>query len=290
MRLKADLTLLAVAIIWGTAFVAQSFAAEFRSAYLYNGLGFLLASSILLPFIPRGRKISRQQWAWMAAAGAVLMAASAFQQIGLFYTKVANAGFLTSLYTVFTPFGLLFFFREKPNKLDIGAVFLAGLGAFLLSTAGKFQLQPGDALEVAGAVLWTFHILILGKFANKFEPISFSVGQFLISGILNLLIGVLVEDKSVIFEPVFIGSVLYRSILSITIGYTLQVWGQRHSPPTDAALILSLESVFAALAGWFILKDILLPIQLVGCFIIFCAVLLSQVKPFFNTNKSVQTS
>ena len=290
MRLKADLTLLAVAIIWGTAFVAQNFAAEFRSAYLYNGLGFLLASIILLPFIPRGNKITRQQWVWMAAAGVVLLVASAFQQIGLFYTKVANAGFLTSLYTVFTPFGLLVFFREKPNKLDVVAVFLAGIGAFLLSTAGKFQVQPGDALEVAGAILWTFHILILGKFANKFEPISFSVGQFLVSGVLNLLIGFIVEDKSVLFEPVFIGSVLYRSILSITIGYTLQVWGQRHTPPTDAALILSLESVFAAVAGWLILKDILLPIQLFGCFIIFCAVLLSQVKPFFNTKNSVQTS
>ena len=288
MRLKADLTLLVVAMIWGTAFVAQNFAAQYKSAYIYNGLGFLLAAILLLPFVPRGNKISKEQWKWMVAAGFVLLVASALQQFGLFYTKVANAGFLTSLYTVFTPFGLLFFFKERPNIIDVGAVLLAGIGAFFLSTAGHFTLQPGDALEVLGAIFWTLHILILGKFANKFEPISFSIGQFLICALLNLAIGVFVEDLSILQYPIFIGSILYRSIMSITIGYTLQVWGQRHTPPTDAALILSLESVFAAIAGWLILKDILIPIQLIGCGIIFTAVLLSQLKPYLKLRKSEQ--
>ena len=288
MRIKADLTLLVVSIIWGTAFVAQNFAAEFKSAYLYNGLGFLLASIILLPFIPKKRGLPARQWFWMAVAGVVLLIASTFQQVGLFYTKVANAGFLTSLYTVFTPFALYFLFREKPAKLDIVAVAMAGGGAFLLSTAGKYQVQSGDILEIAGAIFWTLHIIILGKFASQYEAVSFSVGQFFVSGILNLAIGYFLEDSSVIFEPIFIGSVLYRAILSISIGYTLQVWGQRHTPPTDAALILSLESVFAALAGWWILKDQLLPIQIVGCAIIFLAVVLSQAKTVFNHKTELQ--
>ena len=290
MRLKADLTLLAVAIIWGTAFVAQTFAAQYRSAYIFNGLGFVLAALLLIPFIPKNNRISGSQWKWMFITGAVLLIASALQQFGLFYTKVANAGFLTSLYTVFTPFGLLIFFKEKPSYWDIAAVLLAGLGAFFLSTGGHFQIQPGDTLEVTGAFFWTFHILILGKIASKFEPISFSVGQFLVCGIINLIIGYFVEDYSIVLIPVFIGAVLYRSILSITIGYTLQVCGQRHTPPTDAALILSLESVFAAIAGWFILKDLLQPIQIIGCAIIFGAVIISQIKPYLTIKKSEQLS
>ena len=282
MRIKADLTLLAVSIIWGTAFVAQNLAASYKSAYLYNGLGFMLASIVLVPFIPKNFHVPTRQWFWMVIAGVVLLVASTFQQVGLFYTKVANAGFLTSLYTVFTPFALYLLFREKPAKADILAVAMAGVGAFLLSTAGKYQVQSGDFLEIAGAIFWTLHIIILGKYASQYEPVSFSVGQFLVSGLLNMVIGFFLEDTSVMFVPVFIGSVLYRAILSISIGYTLQVWGQRHTPPTDAALILSLESVFAALAGWWILKDQLLPIQIVGCAIIFLAVVLSQAKTVFS--------
>ncbi|HXQ36470.1 MAG TPA: DMT family transporter, partial [Anaerolineales bacterium] len=247
MRLKADLLLFMVAIIWGTAFVAQGVAGQFGVAYLFNGVSFMLAAVILIPFIPRRTEITGDQWRWMLVAGVLLFIATAMQQVGLLYTKVANAGFLTSLYAVFTPFLLWIGFREKPHRLDTIAVIMAAVGAFFLSTAGRFEVQKGDALEIIGSIFWALHFVVLGKFASRFESISFASGHFFISGLMNLLFGLFAEDISVLSGLPLIGAILYRATLSIGIGYTLQVWGQKHTPPTDAALILGLEAVFAVI-------------------------------------------
>lgn len=278
MRLKADLLLFMVAIIWGTAFVAQGIAGSYGIAYLYNGTSFMLAALILIPFIPRGTQITKTQWLWMFIAGLILCVATATQQLGIFYTKIANASFLTSLYAVFTPFLLWIGFRERPHWLDLIAVTLAGVGAFLLSTAGQFQVQAGDALELTGSLFWALHFVVLGKYASKFESVSFASGHFFISGLINLVIGLFTENVATLTALPLLGAILYRATLSIGIGYTLQVWGQKHTPPTDAALILGLEAVFAVIAAWFALKQTLLPIQIVGCVIIFAAVLISQFK------------
>ena len=278
MRIKADLLLFMVAIIWGTAFVAQGIAGQYGIAYLYNGVSFMLAGLILIPFIPRGTKISRGQWKWMLIAGVVLCIATAMQQVGLLFTKVANASFLTSLYAVFTPFLLWIGFRERPHWVDLIAVTMAGIGAFMLSTGGQFQVQAGDSIELVGSLFWALHFVVLGKYASKFESISFASGHFIISGFINFVIGLFVEDISILSALPLIGAILYRATLSIGIGYTLQVWGQKHTPPTDAALILGLEAVFAVLAAWFALKQTLLPVQIIGCVIIFLAVLISQLK------------
>ncbi|CAG0997922.1 hypothetical protein ANAEL_02727 [Anaerolineales bacterium] len=281
MRLKADLLLFMVAIIWGTAFVAQGIAGQYKVAYLFNGVSFMLAAFILLPFIPkgtRGGQIPKDQWAWMLVAGLILFAGSALQQVGLMFTKVANAGFLTSLYVVFIPFLLWIGFRERPHWLDMGAVVLAGIGAFLLSTSGRYEIQRGDLLELIGAVFWAFYFIVLGKFTSKFASLSFAAGHFFIGGLINFVISLFVEDVSILTAPPLIGSVLYRATLSIGVGYTLQVWGQKHTPPTDAALILGLESVFAAIAAWILLDQSLAFVQTVGCVIIFVGVLISQLK------------
>ena len=278
MRLKADLTLFAVAIIWGTGFITQGIAGQYHLAYLFNGASFTLASLILIPFIKRENKISSRQLKWMAMAGCILFIASALQQVGMLYTKVANAGFLTSLYSVFTPFLLWIGFREKPHWIDLVAVTIASVGAYLLSTAGSFQIQPGDGLELIGSVFWGLHFVILGKYASDFEPVSFAAGQFFIAGSLNFLMGLAFENLGQLAPLPVVGAILYRASLSIGIGYTLQVWGQRHTPPTDAALILGLEAVFAVLAAWLLLSQTLLPIQILGCIIIFSAVIFSQMK------------
>lgn len=281
MRLKADLTLLSVSIIWGVAFLAQYYAAEFNSIYLFNGFGFLIAAMLLTLLQKKRTRISGRQWLWMFIAGVVLFIASFFQQIGLFTTELANAGFLTSLYTVFTPFVIFLIFREKPKTLDIMAVSIAVVGAFLLSTGGKMTFHLGDIYEASGAIFWALHIVIIGKFAMTYDAVTFSAGQFFFSAVLNIIVGLFVEPISILFEPIFIGSLLFRAVFSITIGYTLQVWGQKHTPPTDAALLLSLEAVFAAITGWVVLGQFLAPIQIFGCVFIFGAVLLSQLKVFF---------
>jgi drug/metabolite transporter (DMT)-like permease len=281
MRLKADLLLFMVAIIWGTAFVAQGIAGQYKIAYLFNGVGFVLAAVILIPFIPKETRslgISKDQWKWMLIAGVVLFIASAMQQVGMLFTKVANASFLTSLYVVFIPFMLWLGFREKPHWLDMVSVTLAGIGAFLLTTSGRLEVQRGDFIELLGALFWALHFILLGKFASKFESVSFSAGQFFIGGMINFVIGLFIEDVSILTALPLLGAILYRAIFSIGIGYTLQVWGQKHTPPTDAALILGLEAVFAVIAAWILLDQSLLLIQLVGCVIIFAGVLISQLK------------
>ncbi len=278
MRFKADLLLFMVAVIWGTAFVAQGVAGQYHLAYLFNGVSFVLASLILVPFIPRGSRPAPGQLRWMLAAGVVLFLATALQQVGIFCTKVGNAGFLTSLYTVFTPFLLWLGFRERPHRLDLLAVTLAAVGAFFLSTNGKFVFQKGDGLEVAGSLFWALHFVILGKFASRYESISFAAGHFFVSGLLNFIPGLLFENVSQLAPAPVLGAILYRATLSIGIGYTLQVWGQKHTPPTDAALILGLEAVFAVIAGWVLLGQTLQPVQIAGALVIFVAVLVSQAK------------
>ena len=289
MRLRADLTLLLVSVIWGSAFVAQRVAGQMGSVYLFNGARYLLAALVVLPLALRvgrasslnGQDInatySREGYKWMFVAGFLLFLGSAFQQAGLVSTTAGNAGFITSLYVVLVPVALFIVWREKPHWMSIVAVALAGVGAFLLSTGGSFEVQPGDALELFGALFWTFHVIVLGKYASKFEAMSFSVGQLIVCAILNLGLGVFVEPSLTFSWPLF-GAIAYTAFFSLGLCYTLQIWAQRHTPPADAALILSLESVFSVLSGWFLLNENLAAIQIAGCALIFSAVVLSQFK------------
>jgi drug/metabolite transporter (DMT)-like permease len=213
----------------------------------------------------------------MFIAGFILFLGSALQQMGLVYTTAGNAGFITSLYVVLVPVLLFLLWREKAHWISVVAVALAGIGAFFLSTGGRFEIRAGDVIELVGALFWTLHVIVLGKYALRFEPISFSVGQLLVCGLLNLGIGMFAEN----FMPwnlALWGAIAYTAFLSLGLCYTLQIWAQRHTPPADAALILSLESVFAVISGWFLLDEKLTPIQIFGCALIFVAVLLSQFK------------
>lgn len=279
MRFKADITLLIVSIIWGTAFVAQRVAGQMGSVYQFNGARYLLAALVVLPFVKQINfsSMPRTQYKWMFIAGFFLFAGSALQQAGMVYTTAGNAGFITALYVVLVPIALFFFWREKPHWMSIVAVGLAGVGAFLLSTGGRFEVRTGDVLELVGALFWTFHVIILGKYASKFEAMSFSVGQLIVCGVLNLGIGVVAEPMMTFSWPL-IFAIAYTAFFSLGLCYTLQVWAQRHTPPADAALILSLKSVFAVLAGWLLLNETLVSIQIFGCVLIFIAVLLSQFK------------
>ena len=284
MRLKADLTLLVVSMIWGSAFVAQRVAGQMGSVYYFNAARYLLAAIVVLPVAWRvwrvanpPHKMPREQYKWMFIAGFFLFAGSALQQAGMVYTTAGNAGFITALYVVLVPVALFFFWREKPHWLSIVAVGLAGVGAYLLSTGGRFEVRAGDVLELIGALFWTFHVIILGKFASKFEPMSFSVGQLIVCGLLNLGLGAFIEPIPAVNGSLLF-AVVYTALFSLGLCYTLQVWAQRHTPPADAALILSLESVFAVLSGWLLLDERLAALQVFGCVLIFAAVLLSQFK------------
>jgi drug/metabolite transporter (DMT)-like permease len=278
MRFKADLTLFLVALLWGSAFVAQRVAGQEGSVYFFNAARFLLGAALLLPFARKRLTFSKPQGLWMLAGGGVLFIASALQQAGIRYTTAGNAGFITSLYVVLVPLLLLVGWRERPHWLVFAGLVLAILGAFLLSTGGKLHLQPGDGLEFAGSFFWALHVVILGKFAKRYDPLSFSLGQFVVAGLLNFLAGLFLESFGLFDLELVLGAVIYTAMVSIGVGYTLQVWAQRHTPPTDAALILSLESVFAVLSGWLVLGEHLVWIQIAGCFLILSGVVLAQIR------------
>jgi drug/metabolite transporter (DMT)-like permease len=167
--------------------------------------------------------------------------------------------------------------REKFHWISIAAGVMAVVGAFFLSTGGSFEIQAGDVIELFGALFWAFHVIVLGKYASKFDSMSFSVGQLVVCGVLNLGMGLFVE-KSMPWSLPLLGAIAYTAFFSLGLCYTLQIWAQKHTPPADAALILSLESVFAVISGWFLLDERLSGIQVFGCILIFIAVLLSQFK------------
>jgi drug/metabolite transporter (DMT)-like permease len=289
MRVKADLVLLVVAILWGSAFAAQRIAGMLGSVHFFNAARFLVAGILLIPFSFRSRW-TRPQVGWTCAAGAVLFAGSALQQAGLQTTTAGNAGFLTSLYVVIVPLVIFLAWRDKPRPHSIIAIVLAALGAYLLSTGASYRIQSGDALELSGAALWAVHVVILGKFASRYDPIAFSSGQLLVASSLSWMASGLWERTPFPVDPVLVTSILYTAIVSLALGYTLQIWGQRHTPPTDAAILLSLEAVFAALAGAVLLRERLNATQLLGCTIIVIAVLVSQAAAWSRMSTPRESS
>jgi drug/metabolite transporter (DMT)-like permease len=210
----------------------------------------------------------------MCIAGAILFSAAALQQAGIQYTTAGNAGFITSLSVVIVPFVLLVGWRERPRWMALTAVVTAGAGAYLLSTSGSFEVRKGDALELIGALFWSLHFVVLGKFAVRFPAIQFAAGQFLVAGLLNFLAGLFLEQP--FFNLAFAGAVVYTAIFSVGIGYTLQVWAQRYTPASNATIILSLEAVFAVLTGWLFLSEKLNLVQITGCAFMLGGVLLTQ--------------
>ncbi len=204
------------------------------------------------------------------------------QQVGIVYTTAGNAGFITSLYVVLVPVVLFFAWRERLHWLSATAVVLSVIGAYLLSTGGQIEFRLGDVLEFIGALFWAFHVIVVGKYASRYEPTSFSVGQLLVCGLLNLGVGVFIEG-ALPLNWSLVGAILYTALFSLGLCYTLQIWAQRHTPPADAAIILSLEFVFAVLTGWWLLEEHLTGIQILGCALIFGAVLLSQSKDWISS-------
>ncbi|MDR3574456.1 MAG: DMT family transporter [Anaerolineaceae bacterium] len=276
-RLRSDLILLLVALIWGTAFVAQRLGAVHSGIFVFNGLRFLLATLVMLPFIRFHWKVDRQVLPLVMLAGLLLFAGSAFQQAGLQFTTAGNAGFITTLYVVLVPILLLLFWRQAVSWLAWVAAILAVAGGWLLSTSGTFHVAPGDGLELVGSLLWAFHVILIGKLARRMQPLYLAIGQSFVAGILSLAVGLFFETHTV---SQIAGSwlpILYLGIISTAVAFTLQIVGQRHSPATDAAIIMSMEAVFAAISGYLFLGEILQTIQVIGCAMIFVAILLAQV-------------
>ena len=281
-RLRADLLLLLVALIWGSAFVAQRVAAQTIGVYYFNGVRFIVAALFLL--LLAGSRLA----AWFRStdknlggifiAGMLLFGGTTLQQWGLRYTTAGNAGFITGLYVVFIPLILAIGWRSKVGRITWVAVGCSAVGLFLLSTVGKLVVNPGDALELAGAVLWAGHVILIGRLVRHMDVLPLAIGQYLVTGILSLGVSLAIEQGANRLMGELWWTVVYTGVLSVGVGYTLQAIGQRVAPPTDAAIILSSEAVFAALSGWIILNEILSDRQLAGCALIFAGIVFAQLN------------
>jgi drug/metabolite transporter (DMT)-like permease len=278
MRLKANLTLLFVTILWGSAFAVMRVAAGYGSVFYLNGLRFTLGAVLLLPFVRLRADFKRDSLVYVGLAGFALYVAIGLQQAGLATTTAGNAGFITSLYIVIVPLLLWALWKERPAPITGVAVLMAITGGYLLSTGGSFQVRGGDVLILISALFWAMHVVIVARVQGRMPALAFALGQFVVCGLLNLVTGVFFEHPVRADMLALIPAILYTGIFSIAIGFTLQVVAQKHTPANDAALIMSMESVFAVFFGWLFLRESLLPIQIAGCILILAAVILVQVK------------
>ncbi len=278
-RAVADLMLIGVAAIWGSAFSAQRVASAYVGHFTYNGLRFLLAVVILTPILRgRWRSIPRAEWGGGVLAGLVLAGASALQQAGIAFTTAGKAGFITGLYVVLVPLFVALISRQRPSRLAWGASLVAAVGLYLLSVEGQWTLQPGDALELGGAVLWATHVIVVGRLVRYADPLRLSCVQYLVCGAVNTTLGLLFERETLLGLQAVWWTVLYGGAISVGLGYTLQAYAQRDAPATDAAIILSMEAVFAALFGWLTLRERLSPVQVAGCVMMLGGMLLAQTS------------
>lgn len=291
VRLRADLLLLLTSVVWGSAFVAQRVAAENTSVFLFNGLRFMLGALVLLPFAlsqqPRiERSSAHKPFPSILLAGLLLFSAGTLQQLGLRYTTAGNAGFISGLYVVFVPIFLALGARRRLRLPVWLAALLAGLGLFLLSTGGQIRLARGDALELGGAILFAFHVIWIDRLAGKVKVLPLAIGQYLVTALLSLSIGLMLESGILQTIQAAWVPILYTGVFSIGLGYTLQVVGQQVAPPADASILLSMEAPFAAVFGWLLLGEHLSAIQLVGCGFMLAGMLLAQFNSFSTLRKS----
>jgi len=278
-RIKADLMLFITALIWGSVFAIQRIASQTAGIFPFNATRFLLGALVLLSVVRFHWKPQGRQWFWILLAGTLLFAASAFQQAGLRSTTAANAGFITGAYVVIIPFVLSLFFRQRIGWRAWLAAVMTAMGVYLLSAGSEVHLNPGDALELAGAFIWALHVIVVGKAMQKVDVMTFAIGQYLVVGVLGLIPALTLERSAMSGLPGMWWAVIYAGVLSIAVGFTLQASAQKVAPPTDAAILLSLEAAFAALFGWWWLGETLQPLQWLGCAVILAAILTSQIHP-----------
>lgn len=273
--------LLLTAAIWGVAFVAQSVGMEYIGPFTFNAVRNLLGAVALLPVIAfRGRTgtdAGQRNALWLGGVccGAVLFVASTLQQMGIIYTTVGKAGFLTAMYIVLVPVLGIFLHRATGVRVW-AAVALAVAGLYLLCmTEGGFFLRRGDFMVLGCAFAFAVHILVIDYFSAKADGVKMSCIQFLTCGVLS---GIgMVFERPEAADIVRAGvPLVYAGVLSCGVGYTLQIIGQRGMNPTVASLILSLESVISVLAGWILLGQTLSTRELFGCALMFAAILLAQ--------------
>ena len=294
MTVKNVCMLVLTAFIWGVAFVAQSVGMNYIKPFTFSCVRSLLGGIVLIPCIwlldrlnakaggseeknkPMTKSEKKLLLTGGICCGLALCVASNLQQIGIQYTTVGKAGFITALYIVLVPIFGIFLKKKVGLKIWI-SVAIAVAGLYLLCITEKLTIGKGDFLVLLCAVVFTIHIMVIDYFSPKVDGVRMSCIQFLVTGILSSVPMFLFEkpDISAIFAAAV--PLLYAGVMSCGVAYTLQIVAQKDADPTVASLILSLESVFSVLAGWVVLKQVLSMKEIAGCILMFGAIILAQL-------------
>jgi drug/metabolite transporter (DMT)-like permease len=300
-HLRANLLMLVAAMIWGSAFVAQRLSLDAIGPFLFTGLRFLLGTVVVLIMWlvvrrrrPEGAQAEPAGSGMAALVGAgtllgLLVATSiSFQQIGLQYTKVANAGFISSLYVVIVPLMGVLLRHQTGIGVWLGAT-LAALGMYFLSVDEHFSILYGDWLQLAGAVVISVQVVLVSRFARRHDPLALALVQFVSCGVVCLAIGLVTEPLRIADIVRAAPTILYGGALSVGVAYTIQVVAQKDAEPAHAAVIFSMEGVFAALAGWLVLGETLASRALLGCGLMLAGLIVCQVMPMLGSRREVSS-
>ncbi|WP_417311245.1 DMT family transporter [Ectopseudomonas khazarica] len=284
--LRADLLMLITAMIWGSAFVAQRLGMDNIGPFLYTGLRFALACLALLPvlmLLQRRQKrpaapLNRNLLLGGIVMGLALSLGINLQQVGLLFTTVTNSGFITGLYVIVVPILGLLIGQRSSAGIWLGAS-LAVVGMFLLSVGEGFTVASGDWLQLAGAFVWGVHVLLVGFFASRHDPLRLALIQFITCAVISLLLALVFETATLDGILAAAPAIVYGGLFGVAVGFTLQVVAQQHAIASHAAIILSLEAVFAAIAGALLLGEMLALRGYLGCALMFGGMLLAQLWP-----------
>lgn len=285
------------AVIWGVAFVAQSAGMDYVGPFTYNGVRCILGGMVLLPCIALLDRVRGEQGpknmgnggrkllAGGLCCGVLLFAASSFQQVGIQYTAVGKAGFITAMYIIIVPVLGIFVHKKVGFKVWIGVAF-AVCGLYLLCMTDGFQLEKGDALVLVCAVIFSLHILVIDYFSPKVDGVRMSCIQFWVCGILSIILCLVFETPDIRSILAAWKPICYGGFMSCGVAYTLQIVGQKGMNPTVASLILSLESVVSVIAGFLILHQTMSRRELLGCCLMVVAIVLAQLPERDEAHKN----
>lgn len=280
--------MLTATIIWGFAFIAQTVGMDLIGPFTFQlsrcvlAVLFLIPCSFLLELRKGGVRESAEKWTdrslWKTGCicGGALFVAASLQQVGLQYTDAGKAGFITAMYIVLVPV-LGLFLKRKPPRAALFSVILAVIGLYLLSCVGVTAINTGDILILGCAFAFAVQITIIDRLAGNIDGIRLNCVQSMVVAALSLPCALLTETVDLGNILNCWGPLLFAGVLSMGIAYTLQIVGQKELEPTTASLIMSLESVFAALGGWWLLHERMTAWELAGCGLVFAAVVISQL-------------
>lgn len=294
---KNFILLFITAVIWGVAFVAQSAGMDYVGPYTFNAVRCLLGGIVLIPcvfFLTRSAKKEQKKDGTASKmpvmdrpkdlliggliCGFMMFVSTTLQQVGIAYTTVAKAGFITALYIIIVPILGIFLKRKAGLKIWISVV-IALVGLYLLCMKGSLSLSKGDFLILICSICFAIHIMVVDHFTEKVSGTKLSCIQFLFAGALSSVLMFLFEEPHWADIGAAWLPICYAGILSCGVAYTFQIIGQRGTDPTIASLILGLESVVSVLAGWILLGETLSPREILGCVLMFGAIILAQINP-----------